>query len=585
MAAVSLGSLPLGVAAARAAGALESVIVREQPGADRSAAQRQVRYLGGSVGVDLGIIDGFAAQVTPAGAEALRSLPGVASVEPDAAIRLSGSTGYEPTTDAGSLLNTTLSTGAQAFWKAGYTGRGVDVALIDSGVVPVNGLSAPGKVVNGPDLSFDPQPSMQHLDGFGHGTHMAGIIAGRDAAAVPGGYAGDTTNFVGMAPDARLVNVKVADRHGNSDVSQIIAAIDWVVQHRNDNGLNIRVLNLSFGTDSTQPYSLDPLAYAAEVAWRNGIVVVAAAGNFGNASNGLADPAQDPYVIAAGAVDTMGTLTPIDDTVAGFSNGGTAARTPDLVAPGTHIASLRDPGSTIDTQYGSTATVGTRFFRGSGTSQATAVVSGAAALLLSQRPTATPDQVKALLTGGAAPLNGPSTLLQGAGEVRLQSDLTAPTPWAVQTWRASTGTGSLELSRGSFHVGWLGLNLTGERDVFGRTIDTAGLARAEAAGSAWSGSGWSGSGWSGSGWSGSAWSGSGWSGIWFATAWLGSGWSGSGWSGSGWSGSGWSGSGWSGSGWSGSGWSGSGWSGSGWSGSAWSGSAWSGSAWSTDTGA
>jgi serine protease AprX len=530
--ATTVSSAVLSGAVAHAAGVPQSVIVRERAGADRSAAERTVGELGGRVGLDLGIINGFAAQLPTAGIETLRSLPGVTSVEPDASVRLSSGTGYDPTTDAGSLYATTLATGAQAYWQSGDTGQGVDVALIDSGVVPVDGLSAPGKVVNGPDLSFDAgNPALQHLDGYGHGTSMAGIIAGRDDAAVSGSYAGDSTDFIGMAPDSRLVNIKVADASGASDVSQVIAALDWVVQHRTDSGLNIRVVNLSFGTDSTQPYALDPLAYAAEVAWRDGLVVVVSGGNFGNGSNGLADPGMDPYVIAAGAVDTMGTLSTADDTVAAFSSEGTAARTPDLVAPGTHIASLRDPGSTIDTLHGATATVGTRFFRGSGTSQAAAVTSGAAALVLSQRPTATPDEVKALLTGGATPLSGPSTLLQGAGALQLQSVLTSPTPTVQQTWPASTGTGSLELARGSYHVVHDGTTLSGETDVFGRTVDTAALAAAEATGSAWSGSGWSGSGWSGSGWSGSGWSGSGWSG---------SGWSGSGWSGSGWSGSGWS---------------------------------------------
>ncbi|MEA2671377.1 MAG: serine protease AprX [Chloroflexota bacterium] len=463
--------------ASAAAGPLEPVIVRALPGAGLAAAEQAARDLGGRVGLQLPIVDGFAARLPRAGIAALRALHGIVSVEADAPVRLSASGGFDAATDAGSLVTTTLGTGAQAFWRSGYTGRGVDVALIDSGVTRVDGLSAAGKVVNGPDLTQDADsPALRSADGFGHGTHMAGIIAGRDAAAVAGAYAGNSVDFVGMAPDARLVSVKVADAQGNSDVSQVIAGIGWVVEHRTDNGLNIRILNLSFGTNSTQAYALDPLAHAAEVAWRHGLVVVASAGNFGNASDGLADPAADPYVIAAGAVDTMSTLTPADDTVAAFSNGGTSVRTPDLVAPGTHIASLRDPGSTIDMLNGLTATVAGRFFRGSGTSQAAAVVSGAAALLLSQRPSATPDQVKALLTGGAAPLGGTSRLLQGAGQLRLQPLLTAPTPAAHQTWPVSTGAGSLERSRGG-----------------------------------WSGGGWSGGGWSGGGWSGVGWFGGGWS--------------------------------------------------------------------------
>src|SRR5512140_789844 len=145
------------------------------------------------------------------------------------------------TQDGGSMALVTESTGARAYWKAGYTGKGVDVAIIDSGIAPVNGLSTAGKVVLGPDLSIESQDvSTRYLDTNGHGTHLAGIIAGRDDAA-SGDYANDVTNFLGMAPDTRLLSVKVAASEGQTDVSQVIAAIDWVVQHKNDNGLNVRV--------------------------------------------------------------------------------------------------------------------------------------------------------------------------------------------------------------------------------------------------------------------------------------------------------------------------------------------------------
>src|SRR4051812_40636668 len=153
-------------------------------------------------------------------------------------------------------------------WQAGATGRGVDVAVIDSGVTPVAGLNGDNKLVYGPDLSFDSQdPDRAYLDGYGHGTAMASIIAGDD---------GTVTGFHGIAPDSRVVSVKVGASNGAVDVSQIIAGIDWVVEHAHDPGFNIRVLSIALGTDSPQSWSVDPLAHAAEVAWRNGIVVVAA---------------------------------------------------------------------------------------------------------------------------------------------------------------------------------------------------------------------------------------------------------------------------------------------------------------------
>jgi serine protease AprX len=198
------------------------------------------------------------------------------------------------------LADTESVIGAPASWANGDTGQGIDVAVLDTGVTPVAGLNAPNKVIYGPDLSFDSQESsLAYLDGYGHGTAMAGLIAGNDIGA--GG-------FNGVAPGARIVSVKVGASNGAVDVSQIIAGIDWVTQHAQTNGLNIRVLNLSLGTDSLQPYQIDPLAHAAEVAWRHGIVVVAAAGNAGDAASALDDPASDPYLIAVGASDSNGTL-------------------------------------------------------------------------------------------------------------------------------------------------------------------------------------------------------------------------------------------------------------------------------------
>jgi serine protease AprX len=169
-------------------------------------------------------------------------------------------------------------------------------------------------------------------------------------------------------------------------VSQVIAAIDWAVQHRNSGGLNIRVINLSYGTRSTQSYTIDPLAHAVENAWRHGIVVVTAAGNNGPGT-ALSMPAADPYVIAVGAVDHVGTDTSDDDRVSDFTNTGTPIRRPDLLAPGKSVVSLRTPGSYADRSHPEGLVTGDRhqrFFRGSGTSQAAAVVSGAVALLLQQ---------------------------------------------------------------------------------------------------------------------------------------------------------------------------------------------------------
>ena len=479
------------------------------------------------------------------------------------------SSSYDPATDAYSMDAVTAATNAESWWNAGYTGAGVDVAVIDTGVSPVAGLSTPGKVIYGPDLSLESQaPNLTRLDTNGHGTFMAGLIAGHDTTLTTPYAAAPASAYRGIAPDARIVSVKVGAADGGVDVTQMIAAIDWVVQHKNDNGMNIRVLNISYGTNSIQDTSVDPLAYAAEQAWKHGIVVVAAAGNSGyQMALGLSDPARDPYVIGVGGYDTMGTTSSWDDAVGLYSAGvaSSAQRRPDFVAVGSHLQGLRVPNSFVDVNHPE-GRLGDRYFRGSGTSEAAAVTSGTVALILQKYPTLTPDQVKNFIVSNARMSEDYDRNSWGSGRVSL-STMANKTPAAfTQTWPAATGTGSLELSRGVDHLTKNGVVLAGEKDIFGQTFSSGAMATAEANGSSWSGGQWNGSTWSGSSWSGSTWSGSTWSG--------------SSWSGSTWSGSTWSGSTWSGSSWSGSTWSGSSWSGSTWSGCTWSGGSWASAAWS-----
>jgi serine protease AprX len=469
--------------------------------------------------------------------------------------------GYDPASDVNSMASTTAYTGAQAWWAAGYTGKGIGVALIDSGVSPVAGLRTSGKLIHGPDLSLESQAAnLTNLDTFGHGTFMAGLIAGRDDTLTAPYADAPASAYRGMAPDARILSIKVATADGGTDVSQVIAAIDWVVQHRNDNGMNIRVLNLSYGTNSTQWFGVDPLAFAVEQAWDAGIVVVAAAGNSGYQTKGsspaLANPAFDKRIIAVGASDSMGTATLADDTVPDFSAAAKtgSARRPDFVAPGAHIQGLRVPNSYIDSHVPGSALLDDRFMRGSGTSESAAIASGAAALILDKFPHATPDQVKRLLTSGAVPLDQ-SPGQMGSGELQLGSLVTAPLPIYVQTVAPSRGGGSLEEARGSDHLTRDGVVLSGEQDIFGSNFNSVAMAVLESARTAWSGGTWNGNSWSGNSWSGNSWSGNSWSG----NSWSGNSWSGNSWSGNSWSGSSWSGSSWSGNSWSGNSWSTAGW--------------------------
>ena len=547
---------------AAAEGPADGYIVRAAPGT-LAAATARVADLGGTVTRTLGIIDAVAVDATPAVAARLRADALLGEVTADGRVELATTT-YDPVADTGSMLNVTTVTGTRQQWKGGLTGKGVDVALIDSGVTPVEGLATTGKVVHGPDLSFESQSSAtRNLDTFGHGTHMAGIIAGKDSTADPASPT--STQFVGMAPDARIVSVKVADAYGATDVSQVIAGIDWVVQHKNDPGFNIRVLNLSFGTPSTQSYVLDPLAHAAEQAWHKGLVVVVSAGNDGTGTGKLLNPAQDPYVLAVGAEKSQGTKSIFDDTIADFSTRGDGTRNPDVVAPGASIQSLRVPGSWIDTQN-PTAVLGERFFRGSGTSQAAAVVSGMAALLVQQRPGLSPDQVKSLLRGNAVSLPAADVQAQGKGLAKTDRAVNASPQNATQTWTRSTGTGSLDAARGDAKLVLDSVPLSGEQDIFGNAFDSTTHAALAEAGATWTDGDWLGRTWAGRTWAAGSWE----SAVWAGNTWTGRTWAGRTWASGSWLGRTWAGQSWTdpttnaagtltGRTWAGRTWAGGGW--------------------------
>lgn len=547
-----------------APGVSVSVVVEAEPGMEAAAAAA-VDALGGRVDQPLAIINGFSATLGQNRVGELENSSAVLSVTSNGSVQLLGSS-YDPSHDNYSAYNLQDEMGSRTLWNHD-TGAGVGVALIDSGVTPVQGLNNPGQVVNGPDLTEESQsPTTDHLDTYGHGTFMAGIIAGDDPGVNPAKSQGNQQAYMGVAPSATIVSVKVADATGTTDVSQVIAGIDWVVQNAHDPGLNIRVINLSFGTNSTQSYLVDPLAFACEVAWRDGIVVVASAGNNGT-TGGLNMPAADPFVIAVGAVDTNGHPGPAGAIIPSFSAQGNGTRNPDIVAPGDHVEGLRDPGSYIDSNYGSTGQLSSRFFRGSGTSEAAAFVSGSVAELLQKNSGLTPDQVKGVLMQTAQPIGGVSPTLQGAGIINMRAasgPISGPGPVApmTQTSTPSNGSGSLEASRGTDGPSVGGTTLSANEDIFGDTFDSSAMAAAESAGTAWQGGTWNAATWAGASWTNpTEWGDAGWTG----TDWLGNSWSS-------WSATGAS--------WSSAGWSGHTWSGHTWSGHTWSGSTWSTASWS-----
>jgi serine protease AprX len=513
---------PAATAPAQAQAAV-TVVVQEQPGAGPGVEQA-IGRLGGHVDVALPIVDGVAATIPADQVGALEATPGVTNVTPNRPVTFSGQ--YGDSSGVASAVYTDAIRASKT-WDQGYTGQGIGVAVVDTGINPVGDLA--GKVVGGVDLSGE----NSNLDSYGHGTFVAGLIAGSGAAS--------NGAIKGVAPNVKLISVKIAGADGSTDLVHLIAGLDFVATTRDIYGT--RVLNLSLAIDSPGSYQNDPVDVAVERVWNSGIVVVTASGNHGTAPGSISAPGDDPYVITAGADDDHTTASIGDDTLATFSGVGPTAdgfAKPDFVAPGKSVVSLRAAGSTID-QANPSAVVGTAYFKGSGTSFSSAITAGAAALVLSRSPALTPNQVKARLTGNARSVPGVlPTAGRGAGELdafgaTMSSDTTA----------ANAG-----LTPATFN------------GVSGADVIP-------------SGSQWGGSSWGGSSWGGSSWGGSSWGGF----LWLGSSWGGSSWGGSSWGGSSWGGSSWGGSSWGGSSWGGSSWGGSSWGGSQWAGSSWADASW------
>ena len=311
--------------------------------------------------------------------------------------------------------------GADQAWSGtervpGLTGRGVTVAVIDSGIDTQH--QAFGKrVIFSKDFTGHNDAS----DHYGHGTHVAAIIAGE--GAIDSGYRG-------IAPGASLLNLRVLGDDGSGDESNVIDAIEWTVEHRRE--YNVRVINLSLGAPVLQPYRDDPLCEAVERAARAGITVVAAAGNYGrtadgkNVYGGITTPANSPYAIAVGALDTQGTAKRSDDVRASYSSMGPTRYDlivkPDLAAPGSHIASAEAADSLLATKYSDHHLSGsgpTAAMQLSGTSMAAGVISGAVALLVDEHERLRPSEAKAILQATSTFMRTVGLIGAGAGSVNL----------------------------------------------------------------------------------------------------------------------------------------------------------------------
>jgi serine protease AprX len=568
--------------AARATEKFVSVIVQ---GFSADGARQAVESVGGRVTTELPIVDGVAAEVEHRALDALRSTRGVRAVTPNAPVRLLGKPGPKPTpspspTPTPSRAPIYQTTNSDDLWAQGYNGAGVRVAILDTGVYRGHpDLQGPSgsRVVHCEDFTEEAiDDGSRHTvceDTFGHGTFMAGLVAGNGASS-SGAYRGS-------APAADIVSIKIAGFDGSADISKVLAGIQWAVAFKDTYG--IRVLNLSLGTNSNQDYRLSPLNYAVERAWQAGIVVVVAAGNMGPAAQTIMKPADDPYVITVGASSDMGTSPISDDVVAAFSGRGRTRSNnlakPDVVAPGMHTVSLRSPGSATAQKFPGSA-IGDYYFKGSGSSMATAVVSGIVAQMLQRDPTLTPDNVKNRLVKTSRSIATTDPTAVGAGLVDAYAAATKKLPSVTQTYALSTGLGTLAADRGTISTDTQSLagpvTLTGE--FVGQTTsdplvgNVSGLVPFSAAN--WTASNWTASNWTASNWTGSNWTASNWT----ASNWTASNWTATDWTGSNWTGSNWTNDNWQASNWTASNWTGSNWTASNWTASNWT-SAWYAAAW------
>lgn len=309
------------------------------------------------------------------------------------------------------------------FGSSGYTGEGIGVAIVDSGISSHSAIGS-RVVARANFVSWEPYVAG---DAFGHGTHVAAAVAGSvtSASRVTSAYAG------GSAPDAHLVDVRVLGTRGMGLTSDVIAGIDWAIANRKR--FNIRVMTLALGHPVTEPSSTDPLGRAVARASAAGIVVVASAGNYGRTSDGapvlggITSPGNSPLALTVGALDTNGTVDRGDDAVAAYSSRGPTryefAVKPDVVAPGTRLVSAEAYRSYLATTYPQWHVAGggtNAYMKLSGSSMATGVVAGGVALLLDKNPDLNPTQVKIALQMGATFVPDGGLVGGGAGSVNFQ---------------------------------------------------------------------------------------------------------------------------------------------------------------------
>ena len=553
-------------APATAGGPTRTVLLTAAESAPLSTLAAQVGALGGRVLASLDLADTLLVEL-PTRAAA----PAGSRIVPDIAMHVNAVRMVDAPTVPTYLE--TIGAGGAA------TGRGVRVALVDTGVADL------------PDLL----PNVEHInvsgdvagDGLGHGTFTAGLIAGHGP-------------FPGVAPEATIIDVKVADNEGATTLSKVLAGLQAV------KGRDVDVLNISLSTGSPLPPAFDPLTRALDRLWHSGVTVVAAAGNDGPDWGTVSSPATDPLLLAVGSVDEKGTASRRDDVVADFSARGTTVdRTkPDLVAPGRSLIAPAAPGSTAVLEN-PTSLVGAAHLRGSGTSFSAGVLSGAVAAVLSVNPRLTPDGVKDLVTStaysskdlrradgagqgaldlAAAVAAAPSAPVTGRADSSAASGDWGPSEDDADAWDAfadAWADGDLAAAKTAWAtLSWQTQQWAARSWSMAVVVDSLDESKPEFEARSWSARSWSLDEWLARSWSARSWSARSWSyETWLARSWSARSWSARSWSARSWSAVEWLSRSWSARSWSSADWAARSWSARSWSARSWSARSWSDLVW------
>ena len=435
-------------AQAATAGAAErsaTHIVQLRPGVSLEQGAAAVEAAGGRVTGELPLVRGVAARLSAGSVAALAGSARVAAVAANARVKSQGAIG-----DTSRLVAAyPRSVYAPMAWDVGdATGSGVGVAVIDTGIdgrlADFDAASGSSRVIASAVTNPDATTAR---DTYGHGTHVAGIIAGNGNHRTDG----SAGKYVGIAPDANLIAIKASDDAGNATILDAIYGLQFAVDHKDD--LGIRVVNLSLSSTAAESYRTDPLDAAVEAAYFSGLVVVAAAGNRGSeAGAAWYAPGNDPFAISVGAVDDRGTGDRSNDVPAEWSTVGDTQdgfAKPDVAAPGAHIVSTLARGSKFEEMCPSCVRDGD-YIRLGGTSMSAAVVSGVVALMLQRHPGWTPAQVKSTLLATARDIPGLVDEVNALAAVITRTPAAVPPTQIDRNHLVDPYTGAIDYTRSSW---------------------------------------------------------------------------------------------------------------------------------------